>query len=560
MRVLLIEDDSATAQSIELMLKSEGFNVYTTDLGEEGVDLGKLYDYDIILLDLNLPDMSGYEVLKTLRVAKIQTPILILSGLAGIENKVRGLGFGADDYMTKPFHKDELVARIHAVVRRSKGHSQSVIGTGKLKVNLDTKTVEVDNNRVHLTGKEYQMLELLSLRKGTTLTKEMFLNHLYGGMDEPELKIIDVFICKLRKKLAVATGGHHYIETVWAAAMCCAIRSPRRPPKTVLAGGNAGQARNGRPAGMRAAPKIFARAAATEIRRARIDGFFARPSPPSRTRHEFADWARRRQELHRRTGFRRWGTGSRRSREMRNLLLPLTILGGLGIAAAPATAQISIGGGGGGNVAGPIGTGAGLGGQGGIGPGAIGVGGAGNITSPVGSIGTTGTTSAGSSLSSLSAQQRSDMATSLGVGLNVPPHAGFIGRTVRGADGKALGTIESVDAGSSLDQVSTLAMKSGDKVVALKPSDLTTNATGDLVANSMTANDVASLPGRQHRRRRQSRRSDHRRGRRQAARQSHQCRRRPDDGRHSAGDGARGRRACRRPSTDRSSRATAPAI
>ena len=204
MRVLLIEDDSATAQSIELMLKSESFNVYTTDLGEEGVDLGKLYDYDIILLDLNLPDMSGYEVLRTLRVSKIKTPILILSGLAGIEDKVKGLGFGADDYMTKPFHKDELVARIHAIVRRSKGHAQSVIQTGDLVVNLDTKTVEVNAARVHLTGKEYQMLELLSLRKGTTLTKEMFLNHLYGGMDEPELKIIDVFICKLRKKLANA--------------------------------------------------------------------------------------------------------------------------------------------------------------------------------------------------------------------------------------------------------------------------------------------------------------------------------------------------------------------
>ena len=215
MRVLLIEDDGATAQSIELMLKSDGFNVYTTDLGEEGVDLGKVYDYDIILLDLNLPDMTGFDVLKSLRVAKVNTPILILTGQGDIETKVRGLGFGADDYMTKPFHKDELVARIHAIVRRSKGHSQSVITTGNLTVNLDAKTVEVAGQRVHLTGKEYQMLELLSLRKGTTLTKEMFLNHLYGGMDEPELKIIDVFICKLRKKLAAATGGKNYIETVW---------------------------------------------------------------------------------------------------------------------------------------------------------------------------------------------------------------------------------------------------------------------------------------------------------------------------------------------------------
>ena len=215
MRALIIEDDSATAQSIELMLKSEGFNVYTTDLGEEGIDLGKVYDYDIILLDLNLPDMSGFEVLRSLRVSKVKTPTLILSGLAGIEDKVKGFGFGADDYMTKPFHKDELVARIHAIVRRSKGHAQSVVQSGDLLVNLDAKTTEVNGTRVYLTGKEYQVLELLSLRKGMTISKEMFLNHLYGGMDEPELKIIDVFMCKLRKKLANASGGKNYIETVW---------------------------------------------------------------------------------------------------------------------------------------------------------------------------------------------------------------------------------------------------------------------------------------------------------------------------------------------------------
>ncbi len=215
MRVLLIEDDSSMARGIELMLNAEGLNVYSTDLGEEGVDLGKLYDYDIIILDLGLPDMSGYDVLKKLRTAKVSTPILILSGMSEPDDKVKGLGFGADDYLTKPFNKDELIARIHAIVRRSKGHAQSTITTGKLTVNLDSKSVEVEGQRLHLTGKEYGMLELLSLRKGTTLTKEMFLNHLYGGMDEPELKIIDVFVCKLRKKLASATSGDNYIETVW---------------------------------------------------------------------------------------------------------------------------------------------------------------------------------------------------------------------------------------------------------------------------------------------------------------------------------------------------------
>ncbi|MEN8685405.1 response regulator transcription factor CtrA [Marivita sp.] len=215
MRVLLVEDDPTTSKSIELMLGNANLNVYSTDLGEEGIDLAKLYDYDLILLDLNLPDMNGFDVLRKLRLARIETPILILSGNDASEDKIKGFGFGADDYLTKPFHREELIARIHAIIRRSKGHSQSIIRTGSVEVNLDAKTVQVEGNTVHLTGKEYQMLELLSLRKGTTLTKEMFLNHLYGGMDEPELKIIDVFICKLRKKLSEATGDGSHIETVW---------------------------------------------------------------------------------------------------------------------------------------------------------------------------------------------------------------------------------------------------------------------------------------------------------------------------------------------------------
>ncbi|MDA9209419.1 response regulator transcription factor [bacterium] len=225
MRILLIEDDPATSKSIELMLGHANFNVYTTDLGEEGIDLAKLYDYDLILLDLVLPDINGHDVLRQLRVARIDTTILILSGETDTENKMRGFGSGADDYLTKPFHREELIARIHAIIRRSKGHSQSIIKTGDIEVNLDGKTVEVRGNTVHLTGKEYQILELLSLRKGTTLTKEMFLNHLYGGMDEPELNIIDVFICKLRKKLSEATGRENHIETVWGRGYV--LRDPK---------------------------------------------------------------------------------------------------------------------------------------------------------------------------------------------------------------------------------------------------------------------------------------------------------------------------------------------
>ena len=225
MRILLIEDDPVTSRSIALMLGHANFNVYTTDLGEEGIDLAKLYDYDLILLDLVLPDINGHDVLRQLRVARIDTPILILSGETDTENKMRGFGSGADDYLTKPFHREELIARIHAIIRRSKGQSQSIIKTGDIEVNLDEKIVEVRGNAVHLTGKEYQMLELLSLRKGTTLTKEMFLNHFYGGMDEPKLKIIDVFICKLRKKLSEATGRENHIETVWGRGYV--LRDPK---------------------------------------------------------------------------------------------------------------------------------------------------------------------------------------------------------------------------------------------------------------------------------------------------------------------------------------------
>ena len=215
MRVLLIEDNNHMARSIELMLRSEGLYVYTTDLGEEGLDLGKMYDYDIVVLDLQLPDMSGFEVLKALRVAKMRAPVLILSGSAIVEDKVKALCLGADDYMTKPFNKDELVARIQALVRRSKGHSVSLVTTGSLTVDLDQRNVELHGARVHLTHKEYQILELLSLRKGTTVSKETFLSHLYGDKEEPETKIIDVFICKLRKKLDIVSDGTNYIETIW---------------------------------------------------------------------------------------------------------------------------------------------------------------------------------------------------------------------------------------------------------------------------------------------------------------------------------------------------------
>src|SRR5204863_505381 len=170
MRVLLVEDEPDTAESIALMLRSEKLVVDTTEFGEDGLEIGKLYDYDIILLDLMLPDIDGYEVLRRLRQARVATPILIVSGLGEMDNKIKGLGFGADDYLTKPFDRRELIARIHAIVRRSKGHADQVIRTCKLAVNLYNRVVSVDEQPVQQTGKEYGILEMLSMRKGTTLT------------------------------------------------------------------------------------------------------------------------------------------------------------------------------------------------------------------------------------------------------------------------------------------------------------------------------------------------------------------------------------------------------
>jgi two-component system, cell cycle response regulator CtrA len=214
MRVLLVEDDVTAARGIALMLKAGGAVVDSADTGEEALELVRHYDYDIVVLDLMLPDMEGYDVVRRMRAGRIDVPVLILSGLSRPQAKVKGLGMGADDFITKPFDKAELLARMQAIVRRSKGFSQPSLRVGPLVLNLDSREVLAGGQQVHLTGKEYAILELLVLRKGMVLTKEAFLNHLYGGMDEPEMKIIDVFICKLRKKLAQA-GADGLIGTVW---------------------------------------------------------------------------------------------------------------------------------------------------------------------------------------------------------------------------------------------------------------------------------------------------------------------------------------------------------
>ncbi len=215
MRILLIEDDELVARAITMMVRHEGFAIQVTGLGQQGIDLVAAQAFDLVLLDLNLPDMGGMEVLRALRGRGADTPIMVLSGLAEMDVKVATLSYGADDYVTKPFNKDELVARMHAVLRRSQKPVSSLIKTGDITINLADKSIEAKGVRVDVTSKEYQIFEVLSLRKGATLSKDVFVNYLYDGRDEPQLKIIDVFICKLRRKLTVANRGRHYIETVW---------------------------------------------------------------------------------------------------------------------------------------------------------------------------------------------------------------------------------------------------------------------------------------------------------------------------------------------------------
>jgi two-component system cell cycle response regulator CtrA len=236
MRVLIVSRDVFTVASVKLTLAKEKLMFDTTGLGEDGLQMAKVYDYDIILLDLTSPDIDGYEMLQRLRAAQVDTPILVLSDLRKADQGVKFLRFGADDFLTKPFDGGELLARIQAIVRRSNGHSQSTIRIGKLVVNLDTRAVSVDGQPINLTNREYAILELLSLRKGTTVTRETFLNQLYGGMDEPELKTMDVFICKLRKKLAQATGGSHYIEAVWGHGYVLRDPVPRSRNAARMAG------------------------------------------------------------------------------------------------------------------------------------------------------------------------------------------------------------------------------------------------------------------------------------------------------------------------------------
>jgi two-component system cell cycle response regulator CtrA len=213
-RLLLVEDDRLLSDVLARMLEGAGYTVYVTALGEDALELARAYRFDAVLLDLTLPDLPGQSVLKVLRSGRADMPVIILSGESSLAVKLEGFQEGADDYVVKPFHPDELLARVHAVIRRSRAAAPTSIEVGPLTIDFSVRRASVNGVPVPLTGKEFQCLAFLAQRRGTTVTKEMFLAHLYGGQDEPEMKIIDVFICKLRRKLSEA-GCPPVVETVW---------------------------------------------------------------------------------------------------------------------------------------------------------------------------------------------------------------------------------------------------------------------------------------------------------------------------------------------------------
>jgi two-component system cell cycle response regulator CtrA len=215
MRILLIEDSQETTDKICKLLNTKEIIIDSCDFAQKAFDMCSLYEYNLIILEQMLETVSGDNLTAQLREKGVKTPILIISRSTDIDKKISALRKGADDYIVQPFNTQEFLARIKAVVRRSNGYAHNKMKIGELEIDLSEQKVYYDGEMISLTKKEYLILEFLFLKKGSTLNKDRFLNHLYSLSDEPEAKIIDVFICKLRKKLEKASGGKNFIQTDW---------------------------------------------------------------------------------------------------------------------------------------------------------------------------------------------------------------------------------------------------------------------------------------------------------------------------------------------------------
>ena len=217
MNILLVEDDPIVADVLAMTLEDAGYFTIIAGSIHEALEELNINEIDAVLLDLKLPDGDSMRVARLIRAKRERqlVPILVVSGNNSVDDRIMALGAGADGYLSKPFDKEELLAHLEAIIRRANGHSSLVIEIGNLTIDLHRKIVSGDNKVVKLTRKEIEIVNLLGVRKGAVLSKSSFLNHLYGGRDEPESKIVDVFMCKLRHKLNKAGLKGAVIETVW---------------------------------------------------------------------------------------------------------------------------------------------------------------------------------------------------------------------------------------------------------------------------------------------------------------------------------------------------------
>ena len=215
MHILIVEDDPVVADVLGMTLEEAGHFQSTAHNIETALAELKHNTIDAVLLDINLPDGDGTRLARLIRKNHMPVPILVVSGNASTDDKIAALGAGADAYLTKPFDRFELLANLDAIIRRTHGHNSATVSAGNLEVDLNRHLALVEGESLPLTGKEFRIVEFLALRKGSVLSKTAFLSHLYGGMDEPEPKIIDVFICKLRRKLEIAGARGVSIDTVW---------------------------------------------------------------------------------------------------------------------------------------------------------------------------------------------------------------------------------------------------------------------------------------------------------------------------------------------------------
>jgi two-component system response regulator CiaR len=212
MQLLIIEDDKELSETIKETTEHM-FSIKQAYDGEEGLFLAEQNIFDVIILDIMLPHMNGYEVLENLRKQNISTPVIILTAKDGIDDKIQGFKVGADDYIVKPFHREELLLRLEAVVRRTKGQLEDhVISFKELKLHLNNKTAFIGENPIKLNGKQFDLLEYLINNKNTILTKEQIFDRIWGFESDTSTTVVEVYASKLRKNLK-GFGYDQYIKT-----------------------------------------------------------------------------------------------------------------------------------------------------------------------------------------------------------------------------------------------------------------------------------------------------------------------------------------------------------